>query len=261
MESNIDNNGNLIQIQLKNISKAIKNLSDTILSIYTSDATLSFMHNSISATFDRLKDVYGDGIKGYEQWGKLGWSFSPSMDPDMFRNAPMSVAEANQTMQEFMTDDEISKIVRALRSAEVNQEELNEADICFKNGAYKACALVLFGIIDNKLFQYDFKKTGSKQITLIGKPAAVQLENKHKFEDFYLNMKFLNITTALKTIFENGNNFEKNMTIINRNYISHGMSRRSISKLECFQIWCLAFSTIVYIDILDKCCNEALDLK
>lgn len=260
MESNIDHNGNLTQVQFENLSKALMNLAETIQSLYNPN-TIHIISDTLSAFSDRLTDIYGDGIEGYKEWGKLGWSFSPSINPDMFRNAPKSTEEANKTMQVFMTEEELSKIVCALKSAEVNQEELDEAEACFKSGAYNACALLLFGIIDNRLFQYGFTGKRSKHKILIGKSAAECLEKEHKLEGYYFYMKFLNITTALKTIFDFGNNFEKDMIIINRNYLSHGMAGRSISKLECFQIWCLAFSSIVYIDILDECCNETYELK
>ena len=62
-----------------------------------------------------------------------------------------------------------------------------------------------------------------------------------------------NILSAIKKVFQDGDDFKKDMGIINRNYISHGQCRRKISRLECFQIWCLTYSTCVYIDVLRQC--------
>lgn len=65
------------------------------------------------------------------------------------------------------------------------------------------------------------------------------------------NMLVTIITASLK-IFEYGDDFKDDMTIINRNYLAHGMSKRSISKLECFQVWCLSYSICVLLDAIEE---------
>lgn len=53
-------------------------------------------------------------------------------------------------------------------------------------------------------------------------------------------------------MFEYGDDFKEDMTIINRNYLAHGMSKRNISKLECFQVWCLSYSICVLLDVIEE---------
>lgn len=219
------------------------------------------MLESISNSFDELskelQNIYGDGISGYEKWGDFGWTYCPSLDYDMFKTAPTNVEEANKTMGQFLSNEEIEKIRYALEVAEADKDELDEAFQCFCEGKYKACSLLLFGIIDKRLYDFGFTVKRKNQVVIAtGKTAVDEFDKKTHCYDYTIFAMLTNIVHAIKRIFEYGNDFKDEMIIINRNYLAHGLSKRKISKLECFQIWCLAYSTCVYIDVLRKCNDD-----
>lgn len=243
-----------IKEQVSDIYSALNRLSI----IMAESFDVSKITENISNVFDdfikSVRDIYGDGVFGYEKWGEYGWTYCPSLNYDMFNIAPANVEEANKTMEQFLSNEELEKIRYALEVAEADQDELDEAFQCFCEEKYKACSLLLFGIIDKHLYGFGFKNDSKTKI-LTGKGAADKLDET-VCHDYTIYVMLTNIVSAIKKIFKNGNDFKKDMQIINRNYISHGQSRRKISKLECFQVWCLAYSTCIYIDVLRKCNDD-----
>ena len=72
----------------------------------------------------------------------------------MFKVAPATTEEANKIMEQFLSNEEIEKIRYALEVAKVDKDELDEALQCFYEKKYKACSLLLFGIIDKHLYEH-----------------------------------------------------------------------------------------------------------
>lgn len=199
---------------------------------------------------EKIREIFGDGIKGYEAWASFGWSFSPSVDYVLFKNAPASLEDANNIMEKYLTEKEIDDIMYALEVAGANVEELEEAFNCYAQGMYKSCALLLFGIIDNKTYSYGLLRGGK---TLTGSSFAKEQIKRKRYDDFTLQGVLVNTLLAINKMFDFGNDFKDEMAIINRNYLAHGMARRNITKLECFQVWCLAYSTWVLLDVIEEC--------
>ena len=245
------------RIPTKEQVKGIHSALNRLLTIYTELFDISKMTKSISNYLDefskRLRDIYGDGVCGYEKWGEFGWTYCPSLNNDMFKVAPATVEEANKTMEQYLSHEEIEKMRYALEVSEADKDEIDEAFQCFCEGKYKACSLLLFGIIDKHLYGFGFEKQhrGKTRIQ-IGVGAANKLDETVCY-DYTVYVMLANILSAIKKVFQDGDDFKKDMGIINRNYISHGQCRRKISRLECFQIWCLTYSTCVYIDVLRQC--------
>ena len=228
------------------------------LPLYNPQEIAKNLSEGLAVFSEKLKEALGDGIKGYEEWGKYGWSFSPSISWDLFKNAPASLEDANNVMAEYMTDEEIDSMVYALKVADADIEELNEALSCYNQGMYKACALLLLGIIENKTYQYGYLDKEKNVKIKTGLAFANQHKIEKQYDSFTLQGVLVNITEAIIKIYSYGNNFKENMNIINRNYLAHGMSKRNISKLECFQLWCLAYSTLVLLDVIEECDKDEM---
>lgn len=234
-------------------TKGLLQLSN-VLTNFLKSIDFEEIGKTISSLVDKIEEVYGDGIKGYEQWGLYGWTFSPSVKYDLFKNSPASIEEANSIMEKYLSNEEINVIKSSLQNAGANVSELEEAYNCYKQGMYKSCALILFGIMDNKMYQY--KLLDDRKFNRIGISFAEEYAKNKEYDDFTFQGALVNVLKAIETIFSHGKNFEKEMTIINRNYLSHGMLERNISSLECFQVWCLAYSIWIILDVVDECNND-----
>ena len=237
--------------QLSSIKSALNSLAIVMAKMYDPQLLIEHIGDVISEIVEKIKEIYGDGIKGYEQWGVYGWTFSPSLEYNLFKNAPASIEEANSIMEKYLSDNEMNTIKNALRIAGVDTVELEEAFCCYNQGMYKSCSVILFGIIDNKIYSYGLLNNKKDRVKL-GSSFAKDYVNKKKYDELTLQGAFINILKVIETIFGDGDNFTKPMTTINRNYLTHGMSKRNISKLECFQVWCLAYSTWVLLDAVEE---------
>ncbi len=236
--------------QLDSIKSALNSLAIAMAKLYAPQILIERIGDALSNIVEALKEIYGDGIKGYEQWGEYGWTFSPSVEYDFFKNAPTSVEEANGIMEKYLNNDEINSIKNALQIAGVDTYEVEEAFSCYSQGMYKSCSLILFGIIDNKIYSYGL--LNNKDRVKLGSSFAKDYVNKKKYDELTLQGTFINVLKGIETVFDHGDNFTRPMTTINRNYLTHGMSKRNISKLECFQVWCLAYSVWVMLDVIEK---------
>lgn len=240
--------------QMPSLQASINRLMIAMMSLYNSQDIAQNISTIFSDFSQKMREIFGEGIKSYEEWGKKGWTLPPSAQYSIFDKSPSSKAEADAIMEKYMTDDEIDLIKNALEIAGANCEELNEADICYSQKMYKSCSLLLFGIIDNNAYKYGF--LDDKKRIKIGFKFADHYKEIKKYDDFSCRAVLSNTTEALKTIYNFGNNFTEEMEIINRNYLAHGMTRRSVTQLECFQIWCLAYSTLVMLNVIEECSKD-----
>lgn len=244
------------------ISKAMTLFAGNLAQMYA-EYDFDEMLKAISKSLDELTEVLvksgcdANCIESYKKWGNYGWSFSPSVDYSLFKKSSSALEEANVVMEKYLNDDEIDKIIYALEIADVNSNELKEAKTCYNQKMYKACTLLLFGIIDCKLYKYGLLNKKRDKV-LLGKGFAEKYSEIKKYDNFYLQEILINIIQTIIKVFENGNNFKNKMTIINRNYLSHGMSQRDITQLECFQVWCLTYSVWVLLDVIEECDKDAL---
>jgi len=240
--------------KMDSLKSSLAELVMEMTKLYNTQEIMEGIRVSVSELITTIKEVYGDGINGYERWGEYGWTYCPSLDFEMFKNAPESFEEASKRMERFLSNNEIDKICFALNKTEANAEEIQEAYYCFCEEKYKACALILFGIIDNKIYRYGLLNKGSK--VALGAQFAKKYCKQKQYDDLICEGIFVNILKSIETIFAYGDNFTNKMIIINRNYLSHGMAKRNISKTECFQVWCLTYSVWVLLDVVEKCNME-----
>ena len=245
-----DTSQKITKEQLNSLQSSFSSLALAMSNMYNPQVLRNYIGEFVSEFTTKIKEIYGDGINGYEQWGLCGWTFSPSLKYDFFKNMPISIEEANSIMEKYLNDDEINTIKNALQIAGVDTYELEEAFNCYNQGMYKSCSLILFGIIDNKIYTYGL--LNARDRVELGSSFAKDYVKIKKYDEFTIQGIFINILKAIETIFCDGNNFTDPMMIINRNYLTHGMSKRNISKLECFQIWCLAYSTWVMLDVIEE---------
>lgn len=164
---------------VENISNALGLLGSIISELVNVDTVKNVVSGALHYFAEKIEKYFDEKTKCYEKWGSLGWSFSPSMNFEMFETNINSRNEANEMMKRFVKRREISKIVVSLKQAGVDIEEITEAKKCYSKRNYKACVLLLFGIIENKLISYNFKTIKrNKECIASGQSALKKFKEK-----------------------------------------------------------------------------------
>ena len=200
-------------------------------------------------------------IRCYEKWGEYAWTFNGQTGITAFCEYPDSKEKADEEMKQYCTLNNVIEISDKLVEKGVSKEDLEEALFCFENGKYKSSALILFALIDHELIEKKIiKKSSKKEWYASGNSAVKELKNQNE-KDYdksflYANLCFLNIMKTLATLFAGGDNFANEPNLINRNYITHGMSERKVTELDCFRVWSALYSLVVLLPVLEEVKND-----
>lgn len=179
------------------------------------------------------------------QWGKSGWTWFQDAPMSFYDNPPTDMKDANAKVKHLCTMQGMESIFSQLREQKINHEDLESAIFCFRNKQYKACALMLFGLIDAKLIRVQprnkKREVGSKAVHLL----KTQFEGNKDEQVLYIMLFCSNLFACLETMFAYGNNFKDEPDIVNRNFADHGMNRRRIRKRDCIQLF-LVLNNLMY---------------
>ena len=176
--------------------------------------------------------------KSHCRWGELGWTWFQDAPMDLYDNPPLDIKDANARVKYLCSTQSLENIFNQLRAQKIRQEDLESAIFCFRNRQYKACALLLFGLIDAKMIREQPRNEGKRSV---GVKAVKQLrthfeENEDK-QALYTVLFRNNLFACLETIFAYGNDFREEPNVINRNFLNHGMNRKRIRKRDCIQLF------------------------
>lgn len=199
-------------------------------------------------------------IDCYKGWGQYGWTCNSEVNSTIFDKLPATPSEADEVMQQYCTTENVASMLHSIAERGVNQQDLNEAFQCYKAGMYKASALILFALIDHELITMDYRKpprrgeaqgwrkTGEKAVM------AYRDEHQPKGEESVLfnYLWFLNIVEALLTLMADGDDFQNEPDMINRNFVSHGMSQRIVKEIDCFKVWSALYTLTAILPTLEE---------
>ena len=142
-------------------------------------------------------------------------------------------------------------VFNKIKKKNTKKSDLDSAIFCYRNKQYKACAMLIFCLIDSLLI----KRQSKDQWRKVGLNAIKKLNEK--FEEklssrslFIIGLYNTNLKTCLETIFAQGKNFVKEPSIINRNFISHGMNTRVVRKRDCTQLFIVLHNLLYFLDRL-----------
>lgn len=242
---NLGNMAARMQDIYKNMVPALEVFQQTLASIANAIAGISIP----SLSEERKQEI----LESHLQWGKLGWSWFQDASMDFYDDPPADIRDANAKVKHLCSLQGLESIFDQLREQKINHEDLESAIFCFRNRQYKACALMLFGLIDAKLIRVQLRGNGNR---MVGAGAVRQL--KTRFEGskdkqvFYAMLFCSNLFACLETIFAYGNDFKNEPNIINRNFVDHGMNRRRIRKRDCIQLFLVLNNLMLFLseDIL-----------
>ena len=188
-------------------------------------------------------------LASYKKWGEYGWTFCTDAPFDCFDKLPTSIEAANAIMTQLCSKREMEQLFEELHGQRIKKEDLDAATLCYNNRQYKACALILFGIIDAKLIR---KQKRGERYRPSGSKAAKRLREQFEGSDnekMLFTMLFcVNLFTCLETLFANADDFKVEPTTINRNFVSHGMTRRPVRQRDCIQLFLALYNLMLFFE-------------
>lgn len=193
-------------------------------------------------------------IAAYQAWGSYGWTMPGNAPWQLFDTPPNSQKEANRIVMQYCHKQDIEQVFADLETKKhVRKSDLREAKFCFDHGKYKACTMLLFSMIDARLIRL-VGTCGTKKRP-IGKKAAINLINhiQKEYDDahrIFFVLRFENLRTCYECIFKYGDDFRNQVPNINRNFVSHGMRWKAVTKTECIQVLLLYYETMTLLDLL-----------
>ena len=223
-----------------------------------------YINSVVSSLHKLLKTIQIPGISeeekqqridSYETWGKLGWTMPPDINIGIFNEKPISENAAYNKLREYINDSYMEKYFKELHNMKhIRKADLNEAIDCFHNKHYKACAMIIYSMIDSRLIRAQRKeeKYPSKRRPS-GKVAAEKLFGRFKAKDLdkgilFFKLNQLNILSALQVFFENANDFKEQPQVINRNFLDHGMLHRKVLRKDCAKLFLLLYNFTSLLD-------------
>ena len=245
---------NALRPALANFTKTMQELSATMKPIV--DAVQQMTASFVKAIADFqiptiTEDHKQELIDSYKKWGEYGWTLCPNAPFDCFDEFPASINAANTAMTPFCSKKEMEYLFEELREQRIKKEDLEAAILCYNNRQYKACALILFGIIDAKLIR---KQKRGEKYRPSGSKAAKRLREQFESDDnekmLFTMLLCVNLFACLETLFANADDFKIEPPTINRNFVCHGMTRRPVRQRDCIQLFLALYNFMLFFDFL-----------
>ena len=186
----------------------------------------------------------------YKAWGKHGWTVPPYASLSIFDKKPQSLQEANKYMMQYINTASMKELFIELgRLDNLRKDDLQEAILNFENRRYKSCSMILFALIDGKIIRYQDKEINRKVGFYGAKKICNKIESEFSSKNaFFSLLNLINITSALEVTFENAKNFKDQPTVVNRNFILHGMLYGRVRRRDAAQLFLLLYNLIELFD-------------
>lgn len=126
------------------------------------------------------------------------------------------------------------------RSSFHSEQDIKEVEALFYAGHYKACAMLLFSMIDCVIIhaQDGTEYTGNRWPG--GKKAIKRYKDLTEPEDWpgftTRVLSFISSIAALNAFFDTTNDFHNNNPVLNRHLTCHGMLLREVNRTDCVQL-------------------------
>lgn len=159
------------------------------------------------------------------------------------------------TFRERRAECDVPKyVLQAIEEVCTRKKDIREAISCYNSRQYNACALILFSIIDSRLIRLQRKNTekysvGAGAVAKYKEIVEQQTSDRGKL---FLSLSYANLFPCLFTVFEDPNNFSKKTKVINRNYLDHGMSYKTVRKKDCIKLFLLLYNLLEFISIIKR---------
>lgn len=119
--------------------------------------------------------------------------------------------------------------------------------------------MLLFSLIDAKLIRLQRKEDVSEKTKRRCSGASAIKKIKQRIETeqdinetFLLLLSFVNLFACMEVFFEDAKDFKKQPTLINRNFLQHGMLTRKVTKRDCIQLFLLYYNFLEFVEIMNN---------
>ena len=196
----------------------------------------------------------------FETWGKFGWTLMPHADITVFNEAPSDIKDSNERIKTWCTKADMETLFEGFLYVKgANKRDLEEAMNLYRTRQYKSCAMLLFSLLDAKLIRMQRKEdrdpkskrrsSGASAIRKIKKRVEAEQDINKKF---FLLLSYTNLFACIETLFEDAKDFKKQPTLINRNFLQHGMLTRKVKKRDCIQLFLLYYNFLEFFEIISE---------
>lgn len=256
---------------LKPLSESIAEFTRNIQSIYKPTVDIMIKlgktitdYSSVFTKFSKAIADLANSIKipslsdeqkkelqdSYKAWGKYGWTVPPYASLSIFDKKSQSLQEANKYMRQYINTASMKELFIELgRLDNLRKDDLQEAILNFENRRYKSCSMILFALIDGKIIRYQDKEINRKVGFYGAKKICNKIESEFSSKNaFFSLLNLINITSALEVTFENAKNFKDQPTVVNRNFILHGMLYGRVRRRDAAQLFLLLYNLIELFD-------------
>lgn len=187
-------------------------------------------------------------------WGSYGWTISPRARISHFYHVPQSKEEADNYMNKIHDDRASMKTLDILKDCKFhNLKDIEEVEELYNNEHYKACALLLFSLIESLLLHTEKESEHSKRLKT-GKGAIPYYEQMAKPDDCSeLALRvlcYISSTKALQAFFADGDNLQNRNPVLNRNLCCHGVFWRDVTKTDCSQLILLYENMLLCVEMI-----------
>lgn len=176
--------------------------------------------------------------ESYQKWGEIGWPVLPEAPFNFFNHFPEDAKEANNLAMQYCDKDAMHHLFEDLHNQKIKKDDLDSAIFCYEHKQFKACALLLFGLLDARMIRFQPRNSNRQVGERATKKLRIKMNEKMEEEQYLMTSLYqINLLSCLDTYFENGHNFVKEPETINRNFVDHGMNIRKVRKRDCIQLF------------------------
>lgn len=186
----------------------------------------------------------------YKTWGEYGWTIPPYATLSVFNEKPESLEAANKYMSKYTNASSMAGLFSDIRNLSgIRKDDIEEAIVDFNDKRLKSCTMILFGLIDAKILRTQGKeinrKSGAKGFKKVYDKMEPDLVERNAF---FTLLHLINVYNALGVIFADGNNFQQQPQIMNRNFIDHGMLHGKVRRRDAVQVFLLLYNLVGLTD-------------
>ncbi len=186
--------------------------------------------------------------ESYKKWGEIGWPVLPNAPFNFFKEFPANQKTANKLAMQYCNTKSMNELFEELHKQYIKKSDLNSAIFCYKSKQYKACALMIFCLIDSKMIKLQPKNKRREVGLRATRKLNAQLDGKLSKKHFFIVALYhINLMNCLGTYFAGGNNFVKEPDTINRNFVDHGMNVRAVRKRDCIQLFITLYNLLEFL--------------
>ena len=194
--------------------------------------------------------------RSIEHLSKYGWSLGPYVMVDEVCEDNMNIDQINNIFLEYYSDDILRSIFDELFETIDLKDDFDEAIKCYDLGYYKACISLLFSIISSYLYKSleilvddktdEGKRKSEKNAIGFALKKTVQIGEMKSFYRYHL------LFSTLNEYYSYGKDFKIQPIIPNRNFILHGMYKKSVNKTDCLKVFLCLHDLLSYINLSNR---------